>query len=108
MSKINVNGNIYSGNSIVINNGRVIVDGNEITPENVKEINISVDGDVVELKVDSCSLLKVSGNVTHVQTKSGDVSVLGDVEGNIQTMSGDVKCGSVGGSITTMSGNINL
>lgn len=105
MSTIRINNNSYVGNSVVITNGKIIIDGKDVTP-NSKEINISIEGDINELKVDACNKVSVTGNVKNVSTKSGDIEVTGNVEGSIQTMSGDVECGNVGGSISTMSGDV--
>lgn len=105
MSTITINGNTYFGNSIVVTNGKIIIDGKDATPES-KEINISVQGDINELKVDVCNKVSVKGNAKHVSTKSGNIDVSGNVEGSIQTMSGDVDCGNVAGSISTMSGDV--
>lgn len=102
---ITINGNTYSGNSIVVTNGKVIIDGKEVTPDG-KEINIVVEGNINELRVDACNKVSVTGSVKSIATQSGDIDVTGDVDGNIQTMSGDVDCGMVGGSISTMSGSV--
>ena len=85
---ITVNGVTYSGNNISISKGKVIIDGNDVTPD-AKNIDIKIDGNISELKVDACDSLVVNGNC-----------------GSVATMSGDVKCGTVGGSISTMSGDI--
>lgn len=100
-----VNGKTYHGNCITVNNNNIIIDGVNVTPDG-KEINITVDGNINELKVDVANNIKITGNVTNIQTKSGDVDVSGNVTGSIQTTSGDVDCGTVGGSIKTMSGDI--
>lgn len=105
-SSITINGIKYSGNSIVVSNGKVIIDGKNETPKDSKEININVNGNIDELKVDVCETIKITGDVNNVKTQSGDVDVKGNVNGNIQTMSGDVKSKNVGGSISTMSGDI--
>jgi len=105
MAKIRINNSTYSGNSIVITNGKVIIDGIDMTPDS-KEINITVEGNIDALKVDVCNEIKVKGSVKNISTKSGDVEITGDVDGSIQTMSGDIDCGHVQGSISTMSGDI--
>ena len=105
MSTITINGNTYSGNNIVVINGKVIVNGKDVTPDS-KEINISVQGNIDELKVDACNKVSVEGSVKFISTKSGDVEVTGNVDGNISTMSGDVHCENVNGLVSTMSGNI--
>lgn len=105
MSKITINGNVVSGRSVVVNNGRVIIDGVDVTPDS-KIINISVDGSIDIMNVDVCSKIDVVGKVGTIKTASGDVDVDGDVTGSIQTMSGDVKCGDIGGNVSTMSGDV--
>lgn len=105
MSIITINGSTYSGSSITVNGNQVIIDGKNVTPDS-KVINISVNGNIEELKVDVCTKVEVEGSVKNITTKSGDVEVTGDVYGSIQTMSGDVDCGNIQGSVSTMSGDI--
>lgn len=98
-----------NGGSVVVSNGRVVVNGVEI--RNLKdvaekEVHIVVDGDVSSLEVDCCETVEIHGNAGRVDTQSGDVRVSGDVSGNIDTMSGNVECGNVRGGIDTMSGNV--
>ncbi len=106
-SRITIKGcnNIIAGRDIVIGNGRVIVDGKDVTPDS-KEIIISIEGNVQSLNADACSTIKVSGNVGSLQTNTGDVKC-GDVQGSVSTKSGDIECGSVGGNASTMSGDID-
>lgn len=102
---VRVNGVSYSGRNITIENGKVIIDGNNVTPDE-KEINILVDGNINELKVDDCEKVTITGQVGTVKTMSGSVEILGNVNGNVKTMSGSVQCDDVGGSVETMSGSI--
>ena len=106
-TRININGTtiVSSGRgNVVISNGRVIVDGNDVTP-NAKQVNIEIQGDMQSIEVDVCDSVHVVGSVGSVKTSSGDVRC-GDVKGSIQSMSGDVTCGRVDGSVSTMSGDI--
>lgn len=109
MASISINGiNIQSmtaGRSIIINNGKVIVDGQDVTPDS-KTITIEVTGNVDKLSVDACSKIAINGDSGSIKTQSGDVEVGGQVSGSIQTMSGDVDCGNVLGNISTMSGDV--
>lgn len=94
------------GRTVVVRNGRVTVDGKDVTPEGPeKTINISIEGNVGSLEVDACDRIEVNGSVGSVTTAAGDVQC-GDVHGSVQTMSGDVRCGDVAGSVGTMSGNV--
>jgi hypothetical protein len=102
---INIDNNSYSGKNIVITNGKVFIDGMDVTPDS-KNIEIKIEGNIDELKVDSCNSISVLGSVKNINTLSGDVDVVGHVDGNLKTMSGNIKCNDVKGSISTMSGNI--
>ncbi len=122
-NKITVNSvDIVGGRNVSIINGKVLVDGKDVTP-NAKEITIQVIGDVDSLDVDYAQSVSITGNVQSVQTAaadvtigggvagsvqtaSGDVDVDGDVQGSVATVSGDVDCCDVAGNVTTVSGDI--
>lgn len=106
MASIIINGVTYSGNSVSVNNGNVIIDGKGVNVVS-KNINISVNGDIKNLDVDSCNMLKVGGNVDWLNTVSGDVEVKGDIKNNVKTVSGDVFCMNIGGNVSTVSGDID-
>lgn len=101
---VKISGNV-TGSNVVVINGKVFVNGKDVTPD-TKEINIDVQGNIEKLEVDACSKITITGDVHNVKTQSGDVDISGNVNGNIQTMSGDVDCGNVSGSISTMSGDV--
>jgi hypothetical protein len=107
MSQIIINGKTFQGNSVIINNGKIIIDGKEAQMPDDRIIQITVQGNIEKLDVDACNKIEVTGNTGSIKTINGDIRVLGDVNGSIQTMSGDVNCGGkVSGSINTMSGDI--
>ena len=93
------------GNSINIKNGKVFVDGKDVTPE-AKEITITVNGDIDHVQADVCQTISVVGDVGNIRTVSGDIAVTGKLNGSIQTVSGDVECRDVAGSISSVSGKI--
>lgn len=85
-----INGKKYEGNNISISNG-----------------NIVIDGDLVEKTSEfEDKTLIIQGNVNSITTASGDVTVNGNVTGNVSTMSGDIECGNIFGNVSTMSGDI--
>ena len=104
MSSITINGNSFEGKSIVIRNNRVIINGNDVTPDE-KVINISVKGDLDNITSDYCNEIVITGSVNTVKSTSGDIEC-GNVTGNIETTSGDIECGNVGGNIKTISGDV--
>ncbi len=104
MAKNIINGVTYEGNSISITNGRVFVDGKEVTPDG-KTITIEVQGNIEFLKADACYMIAVTGECGKVETASGDVKC-GNVKSYVKTLSGDVECGDVGDDVETMSGDV--
>lgn len=108
MNTININRSLIigsSGKNITIANGRVIIDGKDVTPDS-KEINITVHGNVDQLHVDACSQISVAGDAGAIKSQSGDIDIAGNVFGSVSNMSGDISCGDVGLRATTMSGDV--
>lgn len=104
---IRINGvTIASGRNITITDGRVVIDGRDVTPDG-KTITIEVVGDVDRLEVDACDEIAISGSAGSISTQTGDVAC-GGVSGSVSTMSGDVECGDIGGSVQTMSGDVTF
>jgi len=104
---VSINGRRYNGDVIGIKNGRVMVNGIDVTNDfgNSKTITIDISGDVTMLAVDACEYVKIQGSAGKVETMSGDVTC-GDVSGDVTTMSGSVTCGNISGDVETMSGNV--
>lgn len=94
----------YTGKNIIINNGNVIIDGVDVTPQ-LKNISISIEGNVDSLNVDACNYIKVSNNVNTLTTTSGDISCA-NVLGNLKTTSGDISCDDISGDVITVSGDV--
>lgn len=105
MAQIIINGNSYIGRSVTVSNNQIIIDNIDVTPES-KQITIQIEGNVEKINVDKCNSVNINGNADMVTTMSGDVTVKGDIHGNVKTMSGDVEADKIQGSISTMSGDI--
>ena len=104
---VNINGVTYSGNSVVVKNNKIYIDGKEVNPADSKEYIISVHGDYATVSTESGEVTVNGNNTNSVNTMSGDVFVHGDVLENVSTMSGDVRVkGSISGKVSTMSGDI--
>ena len=101
--RIVIDGREFKGSNVSIINGKVTVDGIVQDGELVGSINVEIHGDVNS--IDNQSGNVTAHNVGEVNTGSGDVKC-GDVSGSIRTGSGDVDCGSVGGNIRTGSGDV--
>ena len=107
MNTFKINGIVTrTGRTVVINRGRIMIDGEDVTPGGeIPTIHVEIVGDVERLDVDVCNEVRVNGLVHSITTQAGDIHC-GNVDGSVTTMSGDVRCGEVRGNITTMSGDI--
>jgi autotransporter translocation and assembly factor TamB len=106
-SIIIANGNMVSGRSIVINNGKVIVDGKNVELPDEKTINITIHGDLGSLSADSCGEVKIDGSVGgDVSVSQGRASIGGEVAGGVHVSQGNVDCGNVRGDVSVSMGNI--
>ena len=105
MGSIKINGVSYVGNSLVVKNNKIFIDGKEQEIDS-KIINISVIGNIDNISTDSRQKISIKGDVNILKTMSGDVEVEGIINGSVSTMSGDVDCGNVLGSVSTLSGDI--
>ncbi|WP_407305814.1 hypothetical protein [Acinetobacter sp.] len=105
MPTVNINGAYISGSNIFIRGNKIMVDGQDHTPD-AKIINIEVHGNIQALNVDACEKVTVHGSAGSVITISGDVVIGGNVTGGVRTVSGDVNCGDVHGDIDTVSGDV--
>ena len=103
-ASVTIDGKTFTGTNINIENGKVIVDGKKQDGDLVGDINVTVEGDVKELRNGSGKV--IAKNVGTLSTGSGNVSCV-DVKGSVSTGSGNVNCREVGGSVRTGSGNIN-
>ncbi len=104
MGSCTIDGKTFSGKTISIVNGKVVVDGVEQEGNLVGDINITVNGDVETLENTSGDVK--ANNVGSIHTVSGDIEC-GNVSGSVSTVSGDVECrGKIGGNVNTVSGDI--
>lgn len=93
MSTININGKTFTGNNITVNNGKIIIDGKEVTDHGKDaSITVEVHGNVEKLDCTSCT---IHGDVT------GDVDAntvnCKNIAGNVDANT--VNCGDVGGDV---------
>lgn len=97
-------------NTMVINGGKILVDGkplSELDREDERVINITIEGDVERLEIDSCTKVEVQGDAHRIKTSCGDIEIHGDVDGDVHTNMGSITCGDVSGDCHTNMGSIN-
>ena len=107
--KANVGTTIISGGTVTIDGGKITVDGkplSELDVEDEKVINITIQGDIERLEVDYCQKIEVTGNVKRIKANNGDVSIGGDVQGDVHANMGTITCGNVEGDCHANMGNI--
>jgi phage baseplate assembly protein gpV len=97
LNRITINGKTITcaGNNVVINNGKVIVDGKTIQECSSGDIKVVIEGDVN--KIDCGGSVTVRGNAGTIDC-GGKCEVSGNVIGDIDA-GGSVTCGNVSGDI---------
>lgn len=95
---------IDGAQSIIIDNGKVYVNGNLQEDLSTPSIEIKVEGNVGSINTTSGNIT-INGDVNSINTTSGDIDCH-EVKGSVHTVSGDVTCGNINGSVSTMSGDV--
>lgn len=95
---------IEGAQSVIIDNGKVYVNGNLQEDLSTPSIEIKVEGSVGSISTTSGDVT-INGDSATINTESGDVRCH-EVKGSVLTMSGDVTCGDIAGSVNTMSGDV--
>lgn len=101
MGSININGKTYTGNNIVVTNGKVIIDGKEAESGNDStNIKVIVNGDLNKL---DCTDAEINGNVIGgVDATNLTCEIIGgDVDANT------VNCTTIGGDVDANTVNCN-
>ena len=93
------------GNNVSIINNKIFVDGKEIETEE-KVINIIVEGKLDKLEVDCCNSIKVNGVTKDVEVSNGNISINGDVKGNVNNINGNIIAKAINGNCKTINGDI--
>ncbi|WP_310786480.1 hypothetical protein LDK09_07770 [Fusobacterium animalis] len=101
----NIKNSSIEGNSISIINNKIFVDGKEIETEE-KVINIIVEGNLDKLEVDCCNSIKVNGVTKDVEVSNGNISINGDVKGNVNNINGNIIAKAINGNCKTINGDI--
>lgn len=99
-----------SGKSVSVINGKVIVDGKEITDlsnSGIPAITIIVEGNTNSIEVDVANTVTVHGNAEKVSSVSGDIHISGHISGTVSSVSGDILAKEIKGNVSTVSGDIS-
>lgn len=108
---LTINGKEFKGQKIEQRGGRFFVDGRDVTDEvgaNVSagQIVIVVQGEVKKLEAYGSQQITVEGNAGSISSKSGTITVQGDVTGSVDSVTGTITCGKVSGNVHTVNGTI--
>ncbi|MFA1745610.1 hypothetical protein ACDQ58_11740 [Fusobacterium animalis] len=91
----NIKNSSIEGNSISIINNKIFVDGKDI-----------VEGNLDKLEVDCCNSIKVNGVTKGVEVSNGNISINGDVKGNVNNINGNIIAKAINGNCRTTNGDI--
>ena len=102
-----VNGIKYKGDSIVVSNSKIFIDGKRVDIGDAKEIKIEVHGDIDVLDVDVCEYVTVEGNVGDVKVSQGNVTINGNVMDKVTNSQGNITiAGDLNGDAKNSMGDI--
>lgn len=104
---VTINGKTYRGSSIEVVNDEVKVDGKPVEPaeSSFKTVSIVVEGSCQDITV-NVGDITVKGNVDgEVHTGMGDIEC-GDVSGDVDDAMGNIDCKNVGGDVIANMGNV--
>lgn len=99
---VTINGKTYKGRNVLVVNGRVIIDGKDASDQpdgTAKTYNIHIEGSLNELKIEGYGAdVTVQGDVNGDLLCDGSAAVSGAVGAKVSA-GGSVKCGDVHGSV---------
>ena len=106
-----VNGERFEGSTVEVrNDGVVFIDGERKTGTEAV-VNITIEGHCESVSTSSGNI-EILGDMmredTTIESVSGDITIQGDVQGDVETVSGDVHCLSINGKVKTISGDIGF
>lgn len=80
----------------------------QVSGRNVKISGNTVEVDGKKYTRDQKAVIKIEGNINNLEVIGfGEVSVTGDVKGDVSSTAGTIRCGNVGGKASSMSGDIH-
>lgn len=111
MNKVTVNGKTYTapdGCSVSVINNKVYFNSKlaeDFNDWKEKNIEIKVEGNCAEVRTDTGDIT-IEGNVDgNVSSNVGDIKVRGDVKGNVSTNCGDISSHHIFGNSSTNCGD---
>ena len=112
MNTININGKTYNAPdrcSVSVINNKVYFNGKlaeDFSDWKEKNIEIKIEGNCAEVETDAGNIT-VKGNVEgNVSNDAGNIYIEGDVNGNVTIDTGNIIANHISGSVSTDCGNI--
>ena len=107
-----IDGKSFPGSKVEQRNGRVLVDGKDVTDElettaSDRPLIVAIQGSVGQLTVSSCHQLAVAGDVESLEVGAGTIKIDGNVAGSVHCGAGDISCGDIGGKAKVNVGTIH-
>ncbi len=103
-ASVSINGETYTGSTVTMSNGSVIVDGVKQDKVTAQRVMITINGDVDSVSSTDGTII-MHGDAKTVRTTNGDVECE-NVTGDVTTTNGDVDAWDVAGNVSTTNGDI--
>jgi hypothetical protein len=104
-SSIIINGVSYSGESVTINNDKIIIDGKPVDMPDGKKIEVTVQGDLRSLQLTN-GIVNAQGLIGDIGMQNGTVNAAADIKGGISLGNGKVICNDVYADVNVDMGSI--
>ena len=112
MNKVSINGKTYTapdGVSVSVVNNKVYFNGKlaeDFNDWKEKNIEIKIEGNCNKVTADAGNIT-VNGNVEgDVSADAGNINIKGDVKGNVEADCGNISANHINGNVRTDCGNI--
>ena len=84
--------------------GSKLGNGTVIIGRNIK--NSSIEGNLDKLEVDCCNSIKINEVTKDVEVSNGNITINGDVKGNVNNINGNIITKVINGNCKTTNGDI--
>jgi len=104
---LSINGKTFGfkGHSVEVIANDIYIDGKKVEDTFKGDVSIEIHGDVGNVEIDVCKSMTCR-NVKNLEISTGDCHVHGNVNGDVEIMTGDLTCGDINGDVEIMNGSI--